>query len=84
MRTVLLDKTSSGEDMESRRRRPPSDNQCDEWALPALWVAQAPTGGRIPQRSPATCFGPGPVKDVASVCLRGQAGEEWLRDFTHS
>lgn len=29
---------------------------------------------------PATCSGPGPVKDVASVCLRGQAREE-LRDL---
>lgn len=68
VRTVPLDKTSGGEDAESR---PPSDNQCDEWAPAALWVAQAPTRGRIPQRSTATCSGPGPVKDVALVCLRG-------------
>lgn len=30
---------------------------------------------------PATCSGPGPLKDVASVCLRGQTGEECLRDL---
>lgn len=54
--------------------RPPTDNDCAEWAMPSNWVAclvNAPTRRQIPQQyQPRVC--PASLKAMASVRLKGR------------